>query len=242
MSILWLVLASALGAAPEIPACFAISPTFATADDTHSVGTMFATKIGDRVVLLTAHHLFGPPGGFDKALGGAEVASTVQSVTLRDAYTYVSCGSAEPRAVADAQPMGDQGAHRDVAVFVPKRASGLKSLELNAGQRSPAARPLAEKAAAVGDVVYLVARVGEGTPRTFTGEVVQATAKALYFKYQDATLELAAANGAAVLNAAGEVVGLHLSSGKMGDGTLVGVANPAASLRARAQKALAAVD
>ena len=231
--------APALAQAPSIPECTVLRPAFQVGDQTFSAGTMFPARMGDKVLMFTAHHLLGPAGGLPAQLTGPQVPTEVTSVTVRDAFTGTSCGSARSAlAIADAAPMSETTV-RDLAVFVPEMAAGLDRLSsTRKAELSPLA--LAEANPAKGDKVWVAASFAGAEGRTFPAEIVEVSDGAVYYQYEDAGLDLTATSGAAVVDAEGKVVAINLGGGKMPDGNLVGAGNPVAAVRGRVEGALAA--
>lgn len=225
--------------APEVPACSALRPTFRVGSRSYPAGSAFSVRIGEQTLLVTAHHLLGPGGGLPSQLSGGDVATQIELVTVADAFGGTLCGSSsEALVVADAQPMGN-GTHQDLALFVPKTATGVDRIQ--AVERAKLApRQLADAAPAVGTPVFVATGFSGREAHTFRAEVVEVSETSLYYKFDDAALELRATSGAALLNAEGEVVGMHLGGGKMEDGALIGAGNPVPAIRQRIDAALAA--
>jgi hypothetical protein len=220
---------------PALAACTVLQPTYTVDGKNVSVGTMFATKVGEREVLVTAHSLFGPAGGLPAQLSADEVVAKVTAVTARDALTpTTSCAlSVKALKVAEAAPMGKGGAGFDVAVFEIDRGTGPNRLKAVAPTPLAVLR-LAESAPGVGDRVWVLATAEGATGAKAGAKVVQADDKSLYFEYDDRERQLAGTTGAAVVDAAGAVVGVNVGGGKMpDDGSLIGSAVPLGALKAR---------
>jgi hypothetical protein len=214
-------------AAPVVPDRFVLRPSFTTSLGPVNAGAAFALKVGDRTVLVTALHLLGPAGGLKAQVTADRLAEVVQSVGVRGAFT----DDRDPVAVASkvlpiegAHPMGDD-ASGDILVLEPEVKTGLDRLQVH---EAPKLAPgsLAAAAPAVGDPVWLAARIGSGETRVHAGKVVELNDKWLFYEFASASLDLAGTNGAPVLNAEGKVVGIQLGGGVMDDGKLVGAANP----------------
>lgn len=217
--------------APD-PVAATCRPAFAVDDGTMSAGTVFLLDMTEppspsnplaprppALFLVTALHLFGPNGG---------LAAQIPSEHLPDHVKMTACISADGQhwaarrtlAIAGAVPMATP--FRDVAAFAADPAS------LNGATRLQ----LADKAAAVGDEVWVVASMGgDGRIRRYGARVIYNGPDALQYAFVDGTLALQASSGAAVVDGAGRVLGLHLGGGK-DRGDLLGMAVPLDRLRA----------
>ncbi|WCT75952.1 trypsin-like peptidase domain-containing protein [Novosphingobium humi] len=217
--------------APD-PVAATCRPAFAVDDGTMSAGTAFLLDMTEppspsnplaprppALFLVTALHLFGPNGG---------LAAQIPSEHLPDHVKMTACISADGQhwaarrtlAIAGAVPMATP--FRDVAAFAADPAS------LNGATRLQ----LADKPAAVGDEVWVVASMGgDGRIRRYGARVIYNGPDALQYAFVDGTLDMRASSGAAVVDDAGRVLGLHLGGGK-DRGDLLGMAVPLDRLRA----------
>ncbi|MEZ4235828.1 MAG: hypothetical protein R3F59_06635 [Myxococcota bacterium] len=228
---------SADGLAP----CTVLLPTFTANGKNVTAGTMFATKVGDREVLVTAHSVFGPGGGLPAQLSPDQVVQQVTAATAYDSLSpKVTCArTRQALKVADAAPGSGNDTSKDVAVFAvdhgegPNRLSAVAPVPLTT-------LPLAAQPAKLDEDVWLLAAVNGKTGGKWAAKVVQATDTTLFIEYTDRSLDLAGTVGAAIVNAKGEVVGLNVGSGKMDDGALIGSATPLAPLKKRITEAAAA--
>src|SRR5688572_4960680 len=241
---MWFVFAGVVAAAeptpPTVPPCAVLRPLYTIDGRNVAAGTMFVTKIDDKVVLVTAHHLFGPPGGLPAQVAAADLPTHVTALTARDAITSAVCGrSQRTLVVADAAPMDKEQSEHDVAAFLPAQSSGMDSIALGAGTGF-AVLPLATKTPAEGDRVWLAAPVQGKTGLLHPAKIVAVEQGALYYTFDDPKTDLTSTNGAPILDASGGVVGMALGGGTMPDGLLVGNANGAGSLKKRISGALAA--
>ena len=220
--------------APEIEPCFAMKPTYTVDGNKYGAGTMFAVTAGERTLLVTAHHLFGPAGGMPANLTGPQIGEKVTQVVARDAYAMRTlCGSSEtPVVVADAAPMAQGNMSKDLAVFAPKQDTSINRLA-TLDKPTFAPHALATSAPSVGDTVYVVASISGKDDRVHAAEVVELASQGMYYKFSDATLELQASNGAPIVNGEGAIVGMHLGGGRMEDGALIGAGTPHAVLKSR---------
>lgn len=214
--------------APPTPAKEGLfKPTFLLANESWSAGTAFIVRGGDgkSAVLVTCHHLFGPAAGLEKQMSPEEIARDGRgavALSMQDqklivvAPTYLK--------VADVRAMDRQGTDKDMALFAVKDGEKLAAFEM------------AEKAANVGDVVYLFARArGADAPKLYRATVVESAANGLSYQF-DETFDARGTSGAPVLDAQGKVVGMNLGGGDV-QGKQIGIANPGTSVRQAIQAA-----
>ena len=116
--------------------------------------------------------------------------------------------------------MGPPGSFKDVAVFpVIGHSPGL---------------PLASRDVAPGEFVWLLAQPANGgeTSRLLHRAQVLRTAGFLAFRYDNQSLGADQTSGAALINAAGEVVGLNVGYTRLLNGELIGVGDRVGVLQA----------
>jgi hypothetical protein len=226
-------------AAPEVAEGFVLRPAFFTETGSFLAGTAFAVQEGDRTVVLTAYHLFGPAGGLPAEVPPAEVGKLVREVLLRDAWTDKVVGRTERALLLeDAAPLHTD-ASRDLVVFpLVKVDPSDVSARLAAAKLRPG--KLATTAPKVGDPVYVAAEASgvRAAERTFRATLVEVGEGSLYYQLEAGDLDMTGMSGAPVLAADGSILGMHLGGGAMEDGALIGVANPASRIRARITQAL----
>src|SRR5262249_49477848 len=134
---------------PDVADHFLFRPRIETSRGTVRGGTVFAAKLPgeERPILITALHVFGPPGGLEEQMTAADVPKAVRKVTLTglfDKSEIVQAG-ADVLSIPNAGPLGTQSRAGDiVAIRAPKGA------KLSA---SPLAASLPKK----GDRVWLAA-------------------------------------------------------------------------------------
>jgi len=223
-----LALATTALAQPAFRANAVYKPTFLTGYTSLTAGTGYIAKISDRVVFLTAFHLFGPAAGLEKDLTPAEAkdfASALAASSMTDPSHVVV--SSEMLLIPSAKAFSDQDASHDVAAFLLESYNGT---------------PLVIAAAmpAVGDRVYLFARPrGEDQLRFLAATVRQATPRMVKYVFDEAGANLAGTSGAPVLNEMGEVVAMNLGGGTAGDREY-GFGSPAATFSKIVSDAMAA--
>ena len=190
-------------------------------------GTGFLLTLDGRTVLATAHQLFGPTGGAPQQVSAPDLPQRVSGMTCApfDGRGAWSAGAAIP--VPDAHPSGMPVRYRDVAVFpvAPTGGAldGTKPLRLAA--RSPRK----------GDTVWLVAPHVRGAPagrRLHAARIDTITPRVLAVVFEDEGLDLLDVGGAPFVDAAGDVVGTMVATGKLRlTGQVTGYANSLGALR-----------
>ena len=188
-----------------------------------TAGVAFLAEENGQRFLVTAYHVLGPAGGLKTQIAPREVPREVKAIAglcLGESEKVVVIG-APLLIVEDARAIDDQGGQHDVTLALVKDTGGPTPLKLS------------EKGAAVGDRVWLFARMMDrDRPMTYAAKITQVSATALQYELEDASLNLRALSGAPIVAEDGSVVGMHLGFGKMDD-KLVGAAAPAAAIRER---------
>ena len=164
-----------------------------------------------RTYLFTAQHLFGVPA--------SDMPTHVTAASCASPQTGHSYPAAAAIAIKGAHPMGPLESLKDVAVFPVLGRS--PALSLADGDVTP------------GTPVWLLARVKSGAE---TGLLLHRALAGradgyLVYRFDDQSIGLDQTSGAAVLNAAGQVVGLNVGYGRSVSGQLVGVADALSTLR-----------
>ncbi len=223
---------------PKVEECMLVTPMIRVGDQTASAGAGFLVSDGERTLLLTSHQVVGPAGGLEQQVAAADLHSGFVRAVTHDAFDPTKeCARADQVLGIEAAPRGDTSAAADVAAFVlVDKKSALGSVGKTQGTLHPA--KLASAMPKVDEAVYLVAK-SAGEARVLKGKVGQVTEGFLFYEFEG-TPELVGSVGGPVLNAAGEVVGIHVGIGKFEDGTLFGSANPMPAVKkALAAKAIA---
>jgi hypothetical protein len=213
---------------PSYPAGFVGVPTFQTTQGDHAAGLASIIKpaTGDYYYIISARQLLGPLGGFSAQVAAKDVPSVVQNIQL----ARLSGGSASyavtPLAVPTKRLQADGGKPiDDLAIYrLPDTAAQAQAV------------PLATQAPAVGDIVWLIARL-RGSPADQLGHRGQVTDVTpwLMVQFDNNNIITSGAAGAPVLNATGEVVGIF-SSSLTGGGQVRGYVIPAALIAQTIQK------
>ena len=210
---------------------FVVRPEFLVQGQPLAAGTAFAAKWeGEaRPILLTALHLFGPAGGLNFALAGEQLPGAVASVTLRDLATDAEIGrGGSAILLRGCYPLGRDAAG-DVAAFWLTPDVRLSPV------------PLARELPNSGHRVWLAGQTIDAPnapQQLFAATVSEANQTRLVYVF-DRRIELQATSGAPVVNAAGELVGIHLGGGEQ-LGKSMGIANPVTSIREKLGSALRA--
>ncbi len=230
-----LVAAARDDVAPSVPDGFVLRPTFQTTRGDAPAGTAFAITLPGRprAILLSALHLLGESGGLKEDIPAKDVPGALKGVVVSDCFDRrrppIRLGK-EVVSIPDAASFpGPSKAGDIVAILVPTDVK----LET---------RRLAAKMPAKGDRVWLAAEVFAGAPkgrRLHPARIDGTEAGYLLYVFEEADIELVGTSGGPVLNAAGEVVAIHLSGGKTPDGKLLGGGNPASRFRPILEAAVA---
>ena len=182
-------------------------PQFTVDAKLHEAGTAFIIA-GDRPVLVTAQHLFGPEGGLKEAIRWQEMPKRASSVSCKQIKAATRWSTGPAIAVEGAHPMTPEyqsGSVNDVAIFpLVGKVSAASSLTL------------AARAPSVGTKVWLVAQVegaGQGAPLLHPATVLGRQNGAMLFSYDDPKIDLDATSGAPIVDASGKVVGVNLGGG-----------------------------
>lgn len=235
MSLRWISLVATLGplalsgtAGPEPPAepvltgGFVGRPQYQTTAGLFSAGTAFTIEVEDEpsVLMLTAQHVFGPPGGLKKEIKKSAMRDFVQEGALE-------CFIRKLPMFARLEALPGSGAGVDVAVF----RTNLRD--------AAAPRRIAAKNPRRGETLWLAAELpGQPAERhLFRCTVTQVGGDQMQCRFDDGNLSLRGSSGAPYLNAAGEVAGMALG-GMERPGSVVGTAIPAEPLGRAVLRAL----
>ena len=200
-----------------------LRPKFYCAEGVYKAGTAFVVTIPEsrRDMMLTAHHLFSPAGGFKREYNWDEITSLVQKVkatSINDLYSWIETTEVLP--IEGGHSFDGNSACYDLAVFplVNEYKVPVLSLATKLPRRFENVWLFAEVLNKDSDKMLYQARVAHVDERSIT------------YIFEDPTLDLTATSGAPVLNRNGEVVALNLGGGEQ-NGSLLGVGNPAAKIR-----------
>lgn len=206
---------------PLIQERFVFRPEFESADGKFPAGTAFAVKrSGDpRAIVLTAVNLFSPRGKFPREIDASELPTYITGVNLNNAFADGAllghCSKVIPIPHAAAAPKESQPG--DVAAFLLDPDANVRPMPL--GTTNPE----------VGDTIWMIARVLKGAKpedrKMHRAYVTGYDEGDILYRYENSKLDLVATSGAPLVNAQGEVIGIHIGPAG-GDGELLGFGNP----------------
>ncbi len=211
-----------------------LQPTFYTHDGgMHQAGSAFIVNPleAGRHLLLTAHHLFSPMGGFDKAYSGNELGELIRKVSAKSiAEFYLQVETSEILPIPNAQSIGESGrAAYDLAVF-----------PLNGKPGDIPVLTLAAQMPNKYQSVWLLAQIQNSenpSSMLHRARVFAVDDTGIAYTFDSPNLDLTATSGAPVLDADGRVVAINLG-GILQNGKLVGFGNPATEIRLRIREAM----
>jgi hypothetical protein len=213
---------------PEAPENAVLRPAFSTTTEGEiDGGTAFLARwTDDRVLLLTAQHLFGEALGMSRDYTGAELPDLVTSMTATSVDdTAIEVQSSTLISMPEAVPL-TTNITRDVAGFVIDDAAEAAVLELAPAPPAPDER------------VWLLAEVSGSEKRLFPATLEDVSPEE-YLQYAfDTPLDLTATSGAPVLNASGQVVGINVGGDDASANPVRGVANSITTFRPMLEDAM----
>ena len=208
---------------PNLPAHVVFRPTFLTRDYSFTSGTGFLVegKSTSSSFLVTVHHIFGPVGGLEEQFSGDLIPAVfLRAVGFSFDQKPLLLTTDEGVPVHDARKADTKGSERDIALFRVRGWSANKSLEL------------VSKPPAVAEKVWLVLRdTARNNLRFAEATVAYESSTEIRYLLTNADLNYSGASGAPVVNAAGEVVGMHIGLFTSKSGRTFGFACPAAAIR-----------
>jgi hypothetical protein len=189
-------------APPTYPNDFVGGPEFDTTAGKQAAGTASIIKLkgGTQSYIVSARHLLGPDGGFEKQTAAKDVPAFVKSIEIESfsggTHHYNVTGLLVPANQVDT----DGEAIDDMAVY--------QNHDTTPQDRAVA---LADQLPDVGTPVWVVARVRGGVPE---GQIMQSgkvisNSTWIKIQFDNDGIIAAGASGAPVLNAAGEVIGVY---------------------------------
>jgi hypothetical protein len=197
-------------------------PKFITTEGEYTAGSIFVVSNpfdpAGPPMALSAQHLMAVG---DREVPGDQVPTFVKKVVIIEHETGRELGQVGPalRIPGATSPTQEVGSSRDLVAFTSSTELKVKAFVLAAA------------APAVGDRVFLFALFADARGRVLhQGTVTGNDETGLHYEL-DENIRLTGASGAPVLNAAGEVVGLHSTSGPCGKHRCAN-ANSVTSIRA----------
>ena len=216
--------------APKISDNLILHPTFATKIGEFSAGTFFVLKVDgyEKLLAITALHIFGPRGGFDKQYQTSELKSLIQDVSLVDAYKQTPLKiKLSPIKINDAM-VDKKHAAGDIAAFLINTDNKLPYLKFST------------ESVPIGEEVWLVTSVDQGasaTQKTHSGKILSVSKKEIRIKYNNSKLNFSGTSGSPIINKRGEVIGINVGK-NIENGELIGYANPAEEVRSLIEHAI----
>ncbi len=209
----------------------ALRPRFLTTEGSRRAGTAVVVRTPefDGCLLITAHHLFSPAGGFERYYAWEEIAPLVQKVTatsILDGITVLE--TAEVLPIPGGHPVDENGAGNDLAVFPLSGEPDIPVLTL------------AAKLPRRHEKIWLLAEImnlPDAEQLLHPARIIESEDSGLVYVFDDPELDLTATSGAPLLNRKGQVVGLNVAF-VTEDGRLVGFGNPSPGIRERISQAL----
>lgn len=184
----------------QVPTHFVGMPSVETPKGWMIAGTAFlARRRNDsQIYILTVHHLFSPAGGLNGSLSHAELPNMIRSFQLVEWFGQPRTRPTDGCLVPD----GDdpKGPLADLALF---KVSNVPEED---------ALPLAETSPAVGEMVWLIAQVKSGAPKTnfvHRARVIPHNSHWLVCVFENSQITLQNAPGAPVLDAQSRIVGVY---------------------------------
>ena len=177
-----------------------------------------------RTQLICAHHLFGPAGGVPTQIRWTEVAAKVTAIRCAAVARHETWRGGHALALPGAEPVGPHY-QRDLSAFpLDSTSQGRPSTHSRLATQPPKS----------GAPVWLLAQVAgcPGRQLLHHASVIYARDDRLEYRQDNAAVNFRATSDAPVLNADGDVVGVHLSHVQGNDGAVHGIDDSLASIRA----------
>jgi hypothetical protein len=203
-----------------------LRPTFIVEGKQLRAGTAFVLMLADRPPLLvTAFHVFGRAGGYDRDLTWDQVPHLVtkaEATSVEDDRITVIAGA----------PLAIEGA---VGMSAARVGGDVAALPVTGGSRA-GSLTIATEPPAVGARVTLLAQVLGTDGFRHGATVLKVTDEAIAYRY-DQPIEIRATSGAAVVDEHGRVVAINLGAVDR-DGAVIGIGNPVRSFEPALRRAL----
>lgn len=199
---------------PNIVKGFVGRPIFSTRRGDLGAGTAFLVKVGDEpnALLVTAQHIFGPPGGLKEKVAPEKMGSFVRRVKVLD--------------------LVDEKQFASKLTYLPLEELMDVALFRTVLRNKIAPRSFAGSNPEVGETIWLVATFLDKTQKRILhrGSVTAVSGDRMKCKFDDGNLATRGASGGPYVNAQGDVVGMHVGSFKDGD-NISGAVLPVESIK-----------
>lgn len=218
---------------PQISNNLILSQSFETIQGRLDAGTGFILKLEGQKnkFILTALHIFGPKGGLKKQIKSKDLPNSIKNARFTDDFNGNGIIiSVKPIYIPNAEPACNY-VDKDLAAFRITSNENLPSLKLNTAKLT------------IGQDVWLAASLSNEelkSQKLFHGIITLTNDKELDFKYDNPNIKTYGTSGAPILDVHGDVIGLNLGHkiDKSNKKELIGVANPAISIKALLDYAL----
>lgn len=201
--------------APAVASGQLFRPRFETSLGPAEGGTLFAARVGrsNRLVLLGAAHLLGPPTGLSRQLRGSEVLMHYRGLTILDCVSgAIQEVEGEPIRLRTAE-FPSPSVHGDAVAIEPHNRLGLDPL------------PVASQLPAAGERIWLLAPSRSTERLVHSGRWLGVEEEWYYYRLDDQALDIVGTSGGAVLDSQHRVIGIHVAAGESDQGTL-SIASP----------------
>ncbi|SCY37792.1 trypsin-like peptidase domain-containing protein [Desulfoluna spongiiphila] len=174
-------------------------------------------------MLVTAHHLFGPAGGFEQTYPWDEVPGLIRKVSARSiGASFLQVETSDVLPIFGAHAFDEHGAGHDLAVF-----------PLTDDAPEVPVLPLAERLPRRLEKIWMLAHVLNRNPekKLYPACVVAVNEHSITYVFEDSTLDLTATSGAPMLNGKGEIMAMNVAGVNTKVKLLV-IGTPATTIRA----------
>jgi hypothetical protein len=202
------------------------NPTFISGEEEYSAGKGFITNFENSTIFITALHLIGEAGGFQKDYVGDEVSDVVTELVATNIVdNKIKVVSNKVITLKGTEPVSDARLNGDVAAFL---------IESNI---LPNTLPLSLSNPKIQDTLFMLSSVYGSDKKVHKAMVVESNDGYIAYVFEDKTISLRATSGAPLVNLKGEVVAINISGGE-NQGYLVGYGNPSTGIASHLEHAI----
>ena len=214
--------------APQPPRHVLFSPEFHSKGQVLRAGHGFLSRADGRRLFVSAHHLIGTSGGFDRDYEWNEIPAAVDRIVARSVNDPARAFTAmEPLLIEGATGLNDETFALDLMAFkVVGDPKGNASAGLQWAKRQPE----------IGERVWLFSPVSGSDKLLHQACVLDIEDSGIAYMFDD-PIKLQATSGAPVLNSDGDVLAMNLG-GVVEGGRTIGFGNPAHAMLAHLTRAL----